>query len=218
LPSNFDQEIRERRRRKSIHATASALDQQHSDIDKAIEEFVRVDARASPPYSPSGSRTSSFGDQLDLPAVAELGQPALHPSLVFFQLQRIPWMNSRPQCTGLLILDTYGLLICLMIFSLVLKPSEALDRAINVLDRATMYETHKIGIVYIAHGQLKPEEYLSNTYGSPKYTEFLRELGNVVALKDAAFYTAGLDRENDGDGKYSILYKVWGYDNWPLRG
>lgn len=46
-----------------------------------------------------------------------------------------------------------------------------MDRALNILDRAHIVETHKIGIFYVAPNQTSHTEILGNTSGSPRYAE-----------------------------------------------
>eukprot|EP01125_Pyxidicula_operculata_P019231 TRINITY_DN6959_c0_g1_i1.p1 TRINITY_DN6959_c0_g1~~TRINITY_DN6959_c0_g1_i1.p1 ORF type:complete len:1873 (-),score=329.46 TRINITY_DN6959_c0_g1_i1:121-5739(-) len=112
----------------------------------------------------------------------------IHPSFVFLQLQHIPFVEKAQ----------------------LLESSDGLERALNVLDRSLTVEGYSVGVVYIGHGQTKEDQILSNTYGSPQYTEFLRGLGSMVRLSECSqdTYTAGLDRSTDClDGQFSILWK-----------
>jgi len=91
--------------------------------------------------------------------------------------------------------------------------NDAIERAIKCIDLVHSFETHKIGIIYVAPYQTKEEEILANvegelhfsfviagvlTYflGSRRYLKFLRGMGDIVRLKEFAteYYVAGLDR------------------------
>jgi hypothetical protein len=105
-----------------------------------------------------------------------------------------------------------------------LKFSEALTRALNMIDYIPSYETTKFALLYVSEGQKKEEQILSNTHGSPRYFEFLRELGEFVSLQeqrqhltrasslgvfaDSSPYTGGLDMsESLLDGEYALMYR-----------
>ena len=75
-----------------------------------------------------------------------------------------------------------------------------------MLDHIPPYETHKIGVIYLAPGQSSEAEILSNTYGSSRYLEFLQGLGSLLRLRDTPpgmIYLGGLDRSGtDGNSTY----------------
>uniref|UniRef100_A0A6B2KWK7 Rap-GAP domain-containing protein n=1 Tax=Arcella intermedia TaxID=1963864 RepID=A0A6B2KWK7_9EUKA len=125
-------------------------------------------------------------------SIAELScddATVIHPSFVHLQLQLIPFNGAKAK---------------------LLENTEGLSRAITLLDRILSVETHKIGVLYIAPGQTKEEEILANTCGSPRYTNFLRNLGKMVRLSEcsADIYTAGLDKTPQAsDGEFSILWQ-----------
>lgn len=81
-----------------------------------------------------------------------------------------------------------------------------IDRAVKILDHIPPYETHKIGVIYLAQGQSSEAEILANTFGSSRYLEFLRGLGTLLRLRDALpemIYLGGLDRSGiDGSSTY----------------
>ena len=85
---------------------------------------------------------------------------------------------------------------------ILLEKNETLTRAINVLDRVTPYETHKIGVLYVGPGQENCKtEILANQMGSFRYTLFLQQLGHIIKLEDVdsnVCYTGGLDAKKDG--------------------
>ena len=85
-----------------------------------------------------------------------------------------------------------------------------IERAIKCLDRIPPYDTHKIGVIYVAPGQHDNESaILGNVYGSSRYMSFLSGLGTLVRLRDcppAEIYTGGLDR-NGEDGEYAYSWQ-----------
>lgn len=91
-----------------------------------------------------------------------------------------------------------------------LPDSEVIERAIKCLDRIPPYDTHKIGVIYVAPGQHDNESaILGNVYGSSRYMSFLSGLGTLVRLRDcppAEIYTGGLDR-NGEDGEYAYSWQ-----------
>ena len=80
----------------------------------------------------------------------------------------------------------------------------------KVLDHIPPYDTHKLGVVYVGPGQSSESEILANTFGSSRYTEFLRGLGQLLRLQDVPqdmVYLGGLDCSGtDGQFTYCLLY------------
>lgn len=58
-----------------------------------------------------------------------------------------------------------------------LEDSDALQRALHVLDLIPTMNTFKIGVVYVGPGQYRERDILANTGGSERYMKFLRSLG-----------------------------------------
>ncbi|KAH6599186.1 hypothetical protein BASA50_003214 [Batrachochytrium salamandrivorans] len=87
-----------------------------------------------------------------------------------------------------------------------LPNTDAITRAIAVLDRTPVIELHKIGIIYVAPGQSTESEILSNVYGSRVYAYFLHLLGRLFRLARCRdVYTGGLDTSPDAlDGEYGL--------------
>jgi len=138
----------------------------------------------------SGSGVASLSSSAAQTQLGSLERPKnqAHPSSMFLQFQN--HFSNHP--------------------IIYLEPSQALDRAIHILDNTLAFETHKIGVLYVGRGQTTEEEILSNTHGSPLYTEFLRNLGNIIQLNecDGGTYTGGLDRSEEArDGRFSIFWK-----------
>lgn len=90
---------------------------------------------------------------------------------------------------------------------ILLPDDEATRRAISSFDRNDTVDGHKVGVIYIGEGQTKEAEILANVCGSNDYNDFLSGLGTKVALKGAGFYTQGLDRESDMDGRYTYAWR-----------
>jgi len=91
-----------------------------------------------------------------------------------------------------------------------LKQSDALNRAIRLLDNTPVTLTHKFGVIYIAHGQRTEAEFLANTGGSARYEAFLRGLGHYASLVDCNddVFTGGLDRSmQKRDGEIALFWR-----------
>ncbi|KAI8123354.1 Tuberin [Lucilia cuprina] len=81
--------------------------------------------------------------------------------------------------------------------------------AVNLLDLAPPFETHNIGVLYVGQGQCNNVvEILRNSHGSTRYVEFLRSIGTLVSLKDAAQNNLFVTLATDGaDGKFTYIWK-----------
>jgi hypothetical protein len=88
-----------------------------------------------------------------------------------------------------------------------LKSTPVTQRAINILDKCPTEELHKIGVIYVGPNQKNEKEILANQKGSSRYENFLETLGEPCCLKNAKFYTGGLDTESDIDGEKSLRWK-----------
>lgn len=90
----------------------------------------------------------------------------------------------------------------------ILPDDDGTNRAIAVLDRIPVVDFHKIGVVYLGHGQTTEAEILRNSKGSAAYHEFLAGLGSFNRLRDLRdVYTGGLDISQDLDGEYSLFWE-----------
>ena len=87
--------------------------------------------------------------------------------------------------------------------------SPGLKRDLRLLDLSLPYEIHKIGVLYVGEGQHLESQFLSNSFGSPSYSLFLRGLGSFVRLKGCSedIYTGGLDKKDESDGEYAVLWR-----------
>ncbi|KAJ8319018.1 hypothetical protein KUTeg_004109 [Tegillarca granosa] len=103
----------------------------------------------------------------------------INPSFVFLQLYHGGFLHSGND------------------MPLLLPESEAIKRAMKMLNHIHPYETHKIGVVYVGPRQTKDEKsILSNRYGSERYAKFVQGLGNLFQLSDCdpdKMYIGGLD-------------------------
>ncbi|XP_041363648.1 tuberin-like isoform X2 [Gigantopelta aegis] len=90
---------------------------------------------------------------------------------------------------------------------MLLPQTETINRAVKMLDHIHPYETHKIGVIYVGHGQTSDEKaILSNMYGSERYVSFIQRLGDLISLKDVnqnRVFLGGLELGADGQFTYS---------------
>jgi len=87
-----------------------------------------------------------------------------------------------------------------------LPQNDAVRRAIDALVRTSALDSHKAGVIYIGERQSTEDRILRNMSGSPDYRELLSGLGSVQRLKGAVFNTQGLDRADDTDGEFAIVW------------
>lgn len=86
--------------------------------------------------------------------------------------------------------------------------SDSMAISINVLDYIPPFETHSIGVLYIAPGQTHNEvEILKNRYGSDRYAEFLKNLGTLISLKDAKERNFFIPLEAGCDGQFGYVWQ-----------
>lgn len=82
-------------------------------------------------------------------------------------------------------------------------------RSIRLLDLLTPFETHKIGVLYVAPGQRGKDQILRNEHGSVRYQNMLEKIANLVRLKDVdqqMCFIGGLDNATDNDGKHAYCW------------
>lgn len=81
----------------------------------------------------------------------------------------------------------------------------AVPAFLRTFDRMPVIDTHKVGILYVAPGQLTEIEILGNVHGSPAYTRFLEGLGRLINLRGQKdVYAGGLDPDEDGEYAYAF--------------
>lgn len=69
-------------------------------------------------------------------------------------------------------------------------------------------EEFKVGVVFINDGQIKEEDFFTNTGHNSEFEDFLCLLGDKIKLKDFKGYNGGLDTSHGLTGVHSI-YKEW---------
>ncbi|XP_014220709.1 tuberin [Trichogramma pretiosum] len=173
-------------------------------VDKLRED--KVDTSALPPIgfrdrgytisvmSPAKIRRNNSSRVKDLPSVMNLpnNRNGISPSFIFLQLYHAAYFG-QPADKPLLVPQNNTLL----------------QTSITNFDRIQPYETHKIGVLYVGHGQAQNEtEILSNQHGSLRYTQFLQSLGTLIRLKDAdeSIFLGGLDR-NGENGNFAYIWQ-----------
>jgi hypothetical protein len=91
-----------------------------------------------------------------------------------------------------------------------LPKDKKFDIALSNFDLITPYETHKVGLIYVGENQAENRAaILSNKFGSPRYYEFLTQIGTCIILNDIdpeIYFVGGLDVRGE-DGKYAYFWK-----------
>lgn len=90
------------------------------------------------------------------------------------------------------------------------KPLPVTDKymnTLNLLDFIPPYEIHKVGVIYVKSGQANNEiEILRNVNGSLRYTQFLHNLGTLIALKDAKEKNLFVNMEPKREGNFTYVW------------
>ncbi|XP_057301975.1 uncharacterized protein LOC130636316 isoform X2 [Hydractinia symbiolongicarpus] len=90
-----------------------------------------------------------------------------------------------------------------------LRPfNEPTPNKLYYLDKVMLKEEFKVGVVFINDGQIKEEDFFTNTGHNSEFEDFLCLLGDKVKLKDFKGYNGGLDTSHGLTGEHSI-YKEW---------
>ena len=90
-----------------------------------------------------------------------------------------------------------------------LQESEDVSRALRNLDLILVSNTHKIGLIYVGPSQTNEVSILRNTYGSVRYVEFVKTLGDIIWLGNCdqkTVYIGGLDTKGL-DGDYTVSWR-----------
>ncbi|XP_059218491.1 tuberin [Stomoxys calcitrans] len=172
----------------NMGSSASGVSNQNNDYNgemrgrsKTISVVREVNNGKSRPTANSFSRFGNSKPQLN-------SKLCINPSFVFMQL----YHTGHAQVT-----DTP-----------IKVPPEQMS-AITLLDLAPPFETHKIGVLYVGQGQCNNVvEILRNSHGSTRYVEFLRGMGTLVSLKEAAQNNLFITLDTGGaDGKFTYVWK-----------
>ena len=107
-----------------------------------------------------------------------------------------------PQFMFLQLYQAAGLTAACTDKPLLLPNSKSIESSLKILDRIFCYETHKVGVVYVGHGQVADEQaILRNQFGSSRYASFLSGLGTLVDITvtdQSHVFLGGLDPRDDG--------------------
>jgi hypothetical protein len=87
-----------------------------------------------------------------------------------------------------------------------------LDRRLEELDRKSVSNKYKFGVLYVKEGQIDENDMFSNVSGSKDYEEFLSFIGDKIVLQGWNQYRGGLDVKNNTTGTHSIYYKYKNYE------
>jgi hypothetical protein len=91
-----------------------------------------------------------------------------------------------------------------------LKGSRKLERAISILDRISVFNTHKVAVLYDRPAGLDMDEetrVLTTTHCSPAFHNFAGRIGKIAPTRHLKFFSAGLDcSEYQSDGKYAMTW------------
>lgn len=83
---------------------------------------------------------------------------------------------------------------------------DGVQSAIRMLDRVPGLDSHKAGVIYVGEGQTTEAAAFANSSGAPDYREFVEHLGQLRRLRGATFNTQGLDKCDDMDGEFAIVW------------
>lgn len=165
--------------------------QSHVDSDdtgiRARSKTISVIQRNKEAYVSQGHNsdfsvsTSSF----EQPQPTTIATSGINPSFVFVQLFSSGKMNSFEAVP---VTDNH-------------------KGTLNLLDLIPPYEIHKIGVLYVGPGQANNEsEILRNRNGSFRYTQFLHNLGSLIAIKDAKEKKLFVNMEAPREGNFTYVW------------
>lgn len=171
--------------------TRQVSHQAHSDNDdtgvRARSKTISVirrnkeDSRLTQGTNSDFSSTSSFEQSQP----ATLATSGINPSFVFVQLFSSGKINN----------------------SEIFPVSDKHIGTLNLLDLIPPYEIHKIGVLYVGPGQANNEcEILRNRNGSLRYTQFLHNLGSLIAIKDAKEKKLFVNMEAQREGNFTYVW------------
>ena len=104
--------------------------------------------------------------------------------------------------------------------------SPKLQRAINILDRTSHFQTHKIGLMFIDSAVVSEDAEngsvydningndnigeiyaLNDKHGSPGFLEFAKDLGSFVLSRHLKYFSGGLDTSSyASDGEFALIH------------
>lgn len=163
-------------------------DMYHRGRSKTISVVREHDNRDSSKWTFRGSKLYEKSNQSDIKTTKIPARSGLSPSSVFLQLY-----NTGPNTS----------------IEHPIHIGSSNTKAIALLDLIPPFETHKIGVLYVGPGQCANEtEIFKNRYGSFRYTQFLRNLGTLVSLKDAKEHNLFVNMDSTGkDGNFTYIWQ-----------
>ena len=188
LGSNTEDESANNSSRESQSKSSSPLSSPRLDANQ--------DSSPSPLTSRSSStqeltsRSSSLKDCSKFSVDNDQSHWDVDPAFIFRQLY--PLISSGSENTPVSLQD-----------------SEDVPRALRNLDLILVSNTHKIGLIYVGPGQTNEVNILRNTYGSVRYVEFVKSLGDIIWLGNCdqkTVYVGGLDTKGL-DGDYTVSWR-----------
>lgn len=168
--------------------TSNTNDMFHRGRSKTISVVREHDNRDTSKWTFRGSKFYVKSNENDLKTPKIPARSGISPSSVFLQLY-----NTGPNSS----ID----------HPIHIGANNA--KAIGLLDLIPPFETHKIGVLYVGPGQCANEtEILKNRYGSFRYTQFLKNLGTLVSLKDAKEHNLFVNMDSTGkDGNFTYIWQ-----------
>ncbi|KAL7719798.1 Palmitoyltransferase [Entamoeba marina] len=91
---------------------------------------------------------------------------------------------------------------------LIISNNKELDNALDCLEKNTIIDTYKFGVLYAASGQQTEHDIYMNDTGSQPFWDFVNLIGNQIELLNWSGYRGGLDIKNNytGDKSFYIQY------------
>ena len=193
--------------RERVSSSSSMRERSHTISGSTAANSAPIISSRSPKPFFTGQFSVPYGQpqqqqQTGLPAAdfhLHQSNPSggLSPSFVFLQLFYNPSFNSNLSEKPVLLNKTIM--------------NEGIERSLRNIDFITPYETHKIGIIYVAPGQENDKTaILCNSHGSYRYQNMLEEMATLIRLKDVnqeTCYIGGLDQSDKlTDGKFAYCW------------
>ncbi len=168
--------------------SSNANDMYHRGRSKTISVVREHENRDNSKWTFRGSKFHEKNNEFDIKAPKIAARSGISPSSVFLQLY-----NTGPNSS--------------VDHPIHIGANNA--KAIGLLDLIPPFETHKIGVLYVGPGQCSNEtDILKNRYGSFRYTQFLKNLGTLVSLKDAKEQNLFVNMDSTGrDGAFTYIWQ-----------
>ncbi|GFO23355.1 tuberin, partial [Plakobranchus ocellatus] len=180
---------------RSIRTQPVVNEEESNSYQDEVPELITMKRRGHTISVMNASSDIRHSDDLDSrfksSASTKDGKGGLNPSFVFLQLYHCHPLLQSHECP------------------LKVPDTDKFKRSVAMLDHIYPYETHKIGVLYMGKGQASEERVLlSNEFGSPRYTQFIHGLGQMISLEEAEkdkLYLGGLNFPTDG--KFTVAWQ-----------